>query len=155
MDDAINQVDISVCCLTYNHEKYVRQALESILNQTCTYSIEILINDDASTDQTASIIKEFELKYPNIIKPIYQSQNQRSKIGGGMNPTFNFNRARGRYLAFCEGDDYWVTPDKLQNQVDFLEKNNDYGAVVTDYNKVNENGNEIISDFLKTYYSEK
>ena len=65
MDDAIKQVDISVCCLTYNHEKYVRQALESIINQTCTYSIEILINDDASIDQTASIIKEFELKYPN------------------------------------------------------------------------------------------
>ena len=155
MDDAIKQIDISICCLTYNHEKYVRQALESILSQTCTYSIEILINDDASTDQTASIIKEFELKYPNTIKPIYQSQNQRSKIGGGMNPTFNFNRARGRYLAFCEGDDYWMTPDKLQNQVDFLEKNHDYGAVVTDYNKVNENGDDIISDFLKSYYSEK
>ena len=155
MGDAIKQVDISVCCLTYNHEKYVRQALESIINQTCTYSIEILINDDASTDQTASIIKEFELKYPNTIKPIYQSQNQRSKIGGGMNPTFNFNRARGRYLAFCEGDDYWVSPDKLQNQVDFLERNYDYGAVVTDYNKVNDNGDEIISNFLKSYYSEK
>ncbi len=150
-----DKIDISVCCLTYNHEKYIHQALESILNQNCTYSFEILIHDDASTDQTASIIKDFELKHPNIIKPIYQSQNQRSKIGGGMNPTFNFNRAKGRYLAFCEGDDFWLNPNKLQIQVDFLEKNNSYGAIVTDYNKVNENGEAIIFNFLKTYYLEK
>ena len=151
----MNKVNVSICCLTYNHEKYVKQALNSLLNQKCTYSFEILINDDASSDQTVSIIKEFELKYPNLIRPIYQSENQRSKIGGGMNPAFNFNRAKGKYLAFCEGDDFWSSTDKLQKQVDFLENNKDYGAVVTDYNKVDENGHYIIPDFLKNYYSEK
>lgn len=118
---------VSICCLTYNHVKYIRDAIEGFLIQKTNFPIEVLIHDDASTDGTADIVKEYETKHPNIIKPIYQTENQWSK---GIKPTFEFNfpRALGKYIALCEGDDYWTYPYKLQKQVDFLEKNREYSA---------------------------
>ena len=88
--------------------------------QMTNFEYEILIHDDASTDRTADIIREYESKYPDIIKPIYQTENQYSK-GISMNATFNWPRAQGKYIALCEGDDYWTDPLKLQKQVDFME----------------------------------
>lgn len=116
---------VSICCITYNHEKYISDALDSFLMQKTTFPFEIIVHDDASTDNTATIIKEYEKKYPNIIKPIYQVQNQYSK---GRRPLRDFviPLARGKYIATCEGDDFWVCPQKLQKQVDFLEENPDY-----------------------------
>lgn len=115
-----------MCCITYNHEPYIRQCLEGFMMQKTTFPFEVLIHDDASTDGTAGIIKEYEVKYPNIIKPIYQKENQYSK-GIKISPTFQYPRAKGKYIALCEGDDYWIDPYKLQKQVDFLETHSEYG----------------------------
>lgn len=116
---------VSICCVTYNHAPYIRQCLDGFIMQKTTFNIEILIHDDASTDETADIIREYEFKYPDIIKPIYQKENQYSK-GIKVSFTYNFPRAKGKYIAMCEGDDYWTDPYKLQKQVDFLESHPDY-----------------------------
>lgn len=118
---------VSVNTITYNHAPYIRQCLEGILMQKTTYPIELLIHDDASTDGTDDIIREYEARYSDIIKPIYQTENQFSK-NMGISRRFQFPRAKGKYLAMCEGDDYWTDPNKLQRQVDFLEANPDYSA---------------------------
>ena len=116
---------VSIGCVTYNHEFYIRDALNSFLMQKTTFPIEILIHDDASTDKTADIIREYEKKHPDIIKSIYQKENQYSKRVG-ISVNYQFPRARGKYIALCEGDDYWTDPYKLQKQVDFLEANPEY-----------------------------
>ncbi|MBE7445668.1 MAG: glycosyltransferase [Planctomycetia bacterium] len=113
---------VSICCITYNHEPYIRDAIEGFLMQEAGFPFEIIIHDDASTDKTAEIIREYEQKHPDIIKPIYQTENQYSK-GVKPNPAYNFPRARGKYIALCEGDDYWTDPKKLQKQVDVMEAN--------------------------------
>lgn len=128
---------VSICCLAYNHEPYIKQCLEGFLIQKANFPFEILIHDDASTDNTQDIIREYELKYPEIIKPIYQHENQYSK-GVGVTRVFQFPRARGKYIAFCEGDDYWTEPYKLQKQVDFLEANPGYSMCVGGYLKYEE-----------------
>lgn len=119
---------VSICSITYNHEKFIEECLDGFLMQETNFPFEILIHDDASTDKTADIIREYEAKYPDIIKPIYQTENQFSKGIRTMNPTFNYPRVKGKYIALCEGDDYWTAPDKLQKQVDFLEVNAKYSA---------------------------
>jgi glycosyltransferase involved in cell wall biosynthesis len=116
---------VSICCITYNHEKYIQQCLEGFLIQKTTFLFEILIHDDASTDRTADIIREYETKYPDIIKPIYQTENQYSK-GVIVSAVYNWPRAKGKYIALCEGDDYWIDSYKLQKQVDFMEANPEY-----------------------------
>ncbi|KAA6338333.1 putative glycosyltransferase EpsE [termite gut metagenome] len=123
-----NEIIVSICCITYNHEPYIRQCLEGFMTQKTSFLFEVLIHDDASTDGTADIIHEYESKYPDIIKPIYQKENQYSK-GVRISWVFNFPRAKGKYIALCEGDDYWIDPLKLQKQVDFLENNPEYGMV--------------------------
>lgn len=115
---------VSVCCITYNHEKYIADALDSFLMQEASFPFEIIVHDDASTDNTAKIIREYEKKYPDIIKPIYQQENQYSK---GKKPLRDFAipLVRGKYIATCEGDDFWTDVEKLQKQVRFLEDNQD------------------------------
>lgn len=122
----MNNPLVSISCITYNHAPYIRQCLDGFLMQECDFEYEILIHDDASTDGTSDIIREYQKKYPEIIKPIIQTENQYSKGIGSMMPRFNFPRAKGKYIALCEGDDYWTDPLKLQKQVDFLESNPDY-----------------------------
>lgn len=117
---------VSICCVTYNHEKYVRKTLEGFVMQQTTFSFEIIIYDDASTDSTQDIIREFSEKYTHLFKPIYQKENQFSKVKSGMNPRFTFPHTSGKYIALCEGDDYWIDSLKLQKQVDFLEANPEY-----------------------------
>ncbi len=123
---------VSISCITYNHENFIRAALEGFLMQETTFPVEILIHDDASTDETAAIIREYQQKYPDLIFPIYQTENQHSK-GIKISATYQFPRARGKYIALCEGDDYWIDPLKLQKQVDFLEANHEYGICGTRY----------------------
>ncbi|MGF7231330.1 glycosyltransferase [Arachidicoccus sp.] len=123
---------VSICCITYNHAHYIGECLDGLLMQQANFKFEILINDDASTDGTSDIIRDYEWKFPDIIKPIYQSVNQYSQGQRGMNIKYNFPRAKGKYIALCEGDDYWTDPLKLQKQVDFLEENIDYGMIHSD-----------------------
>ncbi|WP_413531700.1 glycosyltransferase [Empedobacter brevis] len=122
----VNKITVSICCITYNHELFIEQCIEGFLIQKCNFNFEVLIHDDASTDSTQKIIKEYQKKYPEIIKPIFQTENQYSKDVGGINARYNFSRAKGKYIALCEGDDYWTDPLKLQRQVDFLEENEEY-----------------------------
>lgn len=117
---------VSICVVTYNHEKFIREALDSFLMQQTSFPVEIVIHDDASTDNTQQIIEEYHKQYPHILKPLLQTENQRSISGGGMNPRFNYPRSRGKYIALCEGDDYWTDPLKLQKQFEFLEDNPDF-----------------------------
>jgi glycosyltransferase involved in cell wall biosynthesis len=124
-----NDIMVSISCITYNHEVYIRDAIEGFLSQKTTFPIEILIHDDASTDKTANIIREYELKYPDIIRPIYETENQWSKGIRG-SAVFNFPRAKGKYIALCEGDDYWTDPLKLQKQVNILEINPSYAICI-------------------------
>lgn len=121
----MSDIVVSISCITYNHEPYIRECLDGFLMQNTNFTYEILIHDDASTDNTQIIIQEYEKKYPDIIKPIYRTQNQYSQGVRRVNK-FNFERARGKYIALCEGDDYWIDPLKLQKQVDFLEANSEY-----------------------------
>ena len=101
-----DNITVSICCVTYNHEKYIEQALKSFLEQKVDFKYEILIHDDASTDKTADIIRKYEKLFPDIIKPIYQSVNQYSIGITNVTQRYNFPRAKGKYIAICEGDDY-------------------------------------------------
>lgn len=120
--EQLSNVLVSICCITYNHESYIKDTLDGFLMQKTFYPIEIIIHDDASTDRTKEIIKEYVTKYPNIFVPIFQTQNQWSK---GIKPAtaYVFPLVRGKYISFCEGDDYWIDPNKLQKQIDYLESN--------------------------------
>lgn len=115
-----DNIVVSICCITYNHEKYIRDAIEGFLMQETDFPIEIIIHDDASTDSTPDIIREYVDKYPNLFVPIFQTENQYSQ-GKRIYGTFVLPRARGKYIALCEGDDYWTSPQKLQMQVDYMQ----------------------------------
>lgn len=135
-------ITVSIICCAYNHEPYIRQCLDGFMMQQTDFAFEVLIHDDASTDNTANIIREYEAKYPDIIKPIYQTENQYQKKTGILN-TFQFPRAQGKYIALCEGDDYWIDPLKLQKQVDFLESHPDYVMCTHHYNEYIQTNNKI------------
>ena len=117
---------VSICSITYNHATYIRQCLDGFLMQKTNFPFEIIINDDCSTDGTTEIIKEYAAKYPNLIKPIFHDENQYQKGVRGMFAKFVFPKAQGKYIALCEGDDYWIDPLKLQKQVDFMDAHPDY-----------------------------
>jgi len=134
---------VSICCITYNHENYIRDAIEGFLMQKTTFPIEIIIHDDASTDSTTDIIKDYSQKYPDLFITILQTENQYSK-GIKPFPTYVLPIVRGKYIAVCEGDDYWIDPHKLQKQVDFLEENLDFGLVYTKVKYSNQSKNKIV-----------
>lgn len=117
-----NEPLVSISCTTYNHKDYISDALDSFLMQKTNFPFEILIHDDASTDGTQDIIRKYFKKFPNIIKPILQKENQ-FQYGKRMIYEFNHTRASGKYVALCEGDDFWSSEWKLQKQVNFMEKN--------------------------------
>lgn len=126
---------VSICCITYNHAPYIKQCIEGFLMQKTTFSIEILIHDDCSTDGTTEIIRDYEKKYPDLIFPLYEEENQYQKGKASEIDFYNYKRARGKYIAYCEGDDYWTDPLKLQKQVDFMEANPDYSVCFHDFKK--------------------
>ncbi|MBL8122099.1 glycosyltransferase [Candidatus Saccharibacteria bacterium] len=116
-----NEPMVTVVVVAYNHQKYIRQAMDSILAQKTDFDIEILVHDDVSTDGTKEILMKYKDEYPDKIRLILEKENQFSKTGGGFLESV-YSRASGKYIAVCEGDDYWTDPSKLQRQVDFLEK---------------------------------
>ena len=142
----MRDIVVSVICAAYNHEKFIAEALESFINQETEYAFEVLVNDDASTDKTAEIIRRYEKAYPDIIKPIYQTVNQYGK----RNMTLEMiKRAKGKYFAFCEGDDCWTDNHKLQKQISYMESHPDCTLCIHNSSRVTENKN-YLSDIVVT-----
>ncbi len=128
---------VSVCMITYNHEKYIGRAIEGVLLQKCNFSVELIIGEDCSTDNTRKICEEYQRKN-NIIKLLP------SEINLGIIPNFirTLNSCSGKYIAICEGDDYWIDPLKLQKQLDYLERNLNVSFVATNYSIYDEKTNQ-------------
>lgn len=145
-----DEIVVSVLTPCYNHEKYIRKCIESIISQKTNFKFELLINDDASTDDSAKIIKEYEEKYPDIVKPVYQTENQYSK-GVKITAKILVPRAKGKYFAFCEGDDYWTDENKLQKQVDALESHPECRFCTHRVQIVRENDEEIPYAFFPSF----
>jgi glycosyltransferase involved in cell wall biosynthesis len=116
---------LSIICPTYNQEKFIAQTLDGFVMQKTEYPFEIIVHDDASTDNTPNISREYELKFPDFFKNIYQIENQFSKAIMSVTK-ITFSAARGKYLVLCEGDDYWTDPYKIQKQISFLETHPEY-----------------------------
>ena len=133
------EVMVSVVCLAYNHEKYIRHTLEGFVSQKTSFPFEVVIHDDASKDNTAAIIREYAEKYPNIIRPIYQTQNQHSQKKP-IHKLYTIPLVRGKYVALCEGDDYWTDTQKLQKQFDIMENNPDYSICTHKIQEILESG---------------
>jgi glycosyltransferase involved in cell wall biosynthesis len=137
---------LSCCLITYNHEKFISQAIDGMLKQETDFPFEIIIHDDASTDGTVEIIRKYADKYPHIIRTILQKENQYSQKKNIM--AIPIKEARGQYIASLEGDDYWIDPLKLQKQVDFLEKNSEYVCCYHNSIVVNDNDEMIKEVFI-------
>ncbi len=155
------KVIVSIMILAYNHEPYIRKALDSIVMQQTDFKFEAIVGEDMSTDGTRTIIKEYAQKYPDIIKPIFRKKN----LGASRNVVSTLKKCKGKYVAFLECDDYWIDPLKLQKQYEFLEKNPDYAGVMSDVIVVNRYGKAMVTgpkildhelitstDFAKTMY---
>ncbi|MBS4062396.1 MAG: glycosyltransferase [Bacteroidetes bacterium] len=136
--------------ITYNHEKYIADAIEGVLFQKTNFKIELVIGEDGSSDRTKEIIREYHNKYPNIIKPRYNNLN----IGMMSNAIKTFGECQGKYIALCEGDDYWTDPYKLQKQVDFMEANENYSYCCTKFSILNDNTKIISEDERFSIYSD-
>lgn len=136
---------VVISCITYNHEPYIRDALDGFVMQQTDFPFVAIVHDDASTDGTTAIIHEYAEKYPDIIKPIFETENQYSKKDGTL--THIMNEARissgAKYVAYCEGDDYWTDPLKLQKQVSFLESNPEYSMCFHNATKLYSNSNRM------------
>ena len=123
----MEQPMVTVWCLTYNQKDFIRDALDGFVMQKTSFPYEVIVHDDASTDGTTDIVRDYAAKYPEVIKPMVETENQWQK--GGLKhiiSILNEKHRRGKYIAFCEGDDYWTDSEKLQRQVDFLESHPDY-----------------------------
>ena len=142
MYDNLNLVSIVV--ITYQHEKYIKQCLDSILMQITDFDIEIIIGDDCSLDKTAEIIGEYHRKLPHIIKPTLRSVN----VGTTKNQYDCFLNCKGEYIAILDGDDFWTNKEKLKNQVNFLKKNKDYIACTQRYSVVDQDNNVIQETYI-------
>lgn len=142
---------VSVCMITYNHEFYIREAIEAVLMQKTNFPIELIVGEDCSTDNTRKIVREYEKKYPAIIVGQYPETNR----GMMENFTTVLQSARGKYIALCEGDDYWTDPLKLQKQVDFLEGNEEYGLIHTNNYVLYNGSGKIILNKTKSKYDIK
>ncbi len=146
-----DEVVVSIRCLAYNHEPYIRQCLDGFVMQKTNFKVEVIVHDDASTDGTAAIIREYAEKYPELIKPIFETENQYSKHDGSLRRIMN-EACIGKYIAMCEGDDYWTDPYKLQKQVDFLEKNLDYAFCCHRFEKYYEDSGSFDKEYAYAFY---
>lgn len=128
MDFGNDKIKVAISCTAYNHEPYIRQCLEGFVMQKTYFKFVAIVHDDASLDKTARIIREYEARYPELIKPIYETENQYSKHDGSLGRIMNeaIIATEADYVALCEGDDYWTDPYKLQKQVDFLDGHLEY-----------------------------
>ena len=141
---------VVIRCTVYNHEPYLRDCLEGFVMQQTNFPFVAIVHDDASTDNSAAIIREYEEKYPNIIKPIYETENQYSKQDGSLGRIMNaaIEATGAKYVAMCEGDDYWTDPLKLQKQVDFMEANIEYSICFHKVNTLIQETGEMKEEFV-------
>ena len=125
---------VAIHCLVYNHEPYLRECLDGFVMQKTNFRFVAIVHEDASKDNSAAVIREYEAKYPDIIKPIYEKENQWSKPDGSLGRIMSaaIDATGAKYIAMCEGDDYWTDPYKLQKQVDILEADETLMACCTD-----------------------
>ena len=146
---------VSINVVTYNHEKYIEQCLDSILNQKTDFKFEIILGEDDSTDNTRAICKEYAHQYPNKIRLFLRSRKDVIYINGNPTGRFNFmenlKAAKGKYIALCEGDDYWTDPLKLQKQVDFLESHSSYSGSFHDTLTINQSEEKPIFKPWRVY----
>lgn len=142
------EIKVSVLCLCYNHGKYLTECLDSLVCQKTNFSYEIIIHDDASTDNSQDIIREYSKKYPEIIKPILQVENQSSQ--GKSVLSYVWKASSGKYIAFCECDDFWCDENKLQMQYDVMEANPTLAMCVHKTENINEDGTS-----QKTFFPEE
>lgn len=141
---------VAIKCPVYNHEPYLRDCLEGFVMQQTNFPFVAIVHDDASKDNSAAIIREYEEKYPDIIKPIYEAENQYSKRDGSVGRIMDeaIDATGAKYVAMCEGDDYWTDPLKLQKQVDFLEANPEYSMCFHKVNTLIQETGEIKNEFV-------
>lgn len=135
----LSNIEVSIVCLTYNHQKYIRQALESFISQETNFSFEVIVHDDASTDDTPKIILEYAERYPQIIKPILQTENQYSQRKP-IHKLYTLPMVSGKYVALCEGDDFWTDVKKLQKQYEVMENNLDCSMCVHTVQEIYKDG---------------
>lgn len=133
---------VAIHCLVYNHEPYLRDCFEGFVKQKTNFRFVAIVHEDCSTDNSAAIVREYETKYPDIFRPIYEIENQWSKHDGSLERIMNeaIDTTGAKYIAMCEGDDYWTDPYKLQKQVDYMEEHEEFSMCYTDYQTVDENG---------------
>jgi glycosyltransferase involved in cell wall biosynthesis len=139
---------VSVVTATYNHVDYIRECIESILNQNVDFPFEYLVHDDASTDGTTEIVREYAERYPHVIVPIFQEENQYSQ-GMSIFSEYLACRARGEFIAVCEGDDFWHDPNKLRIQVDYLREHADVGLVCSDRHTLHQGHGRLHRNVLR------
>lgn len=153
---------VAIHCLVYNHEPYLRDCFEGFVMQQTNFPFVAIVHDDASTDGSAAIIREYEAKYPHIFKPIYETENQYSKHDGSLEQIMHsaIDATGAKYVAMCEGDDYWTDPLKLQKQVDILEADETLMAVCSDTSIVDNHSNllnaksgGVVKDDLEGIYN--
>lgn len=149
-----DKIMVSVFSLCYNHENYIHKCLDGFVMQETNFNFEVLVHDDASTDNSAKIIKKYAKKYPNIIKPIYQTQNQYSQ-NVPIFDTFILPKAKGRYIAFCECDDFWTDKHKLQLQFDALESHPECSLSVHKVQCCNEDGSTTDKTYPPSWVIDK
>ena len=144
-------VFVSVVVVTYNHVNYIRECLNGILSQRTNFEYEIILGDDESNDGTRKICEEYAQKFPSIIRFFLHSRANNIRVNnrptGRFNFLYNLNMTNGKYICYCEGDDYWIDSYKLSKQVDYFSANNDFGLVHTDFDTLNINTNRILKSY--------
>jgi glycosyltransferase involved in cell wall biosynthesis len=146
----MNTPIVSIAVTTYNQENFIAETLDGILMQKTNFNFEIVIGEDCGTDNTIDILKKYKIKYPDKIKLLDSIKN----YGIELNLLRTIKKCIGKYIAICDGDDYWIDENKLQNQVDFLEKNQDYGTIATlrkDFIQEHNILKNIIKSFSESY----
>lgn len=143
---------LSVCVFAYNHEKYIAKALDSILFQQVKFEFEVIVAEDYSTDSTLQIVENYQARYPTRIRVVQSGKREKLFINGQQTAIYNYlsalNSCKGKYIAFLDGDDYWLSPDKLQKQVNYLESNKDCSLV---FHNVYTQQSEEQSKLSRTY----
>jgi glycosyltransferase involved in cell wall biosynthesis len=127
---------VSIVMITYNQDKYIQKAIDSILSQQTVFKYEVIIGEDCSTDKTRDICIDYSTKYPDKIRLLLHDNN----IGMYQNFLESMKLTKGKYIAICEGDDFWTNPEKLQMQYNFLEKNPDFAGIHTKVDYIDKNG---------------